>query len=135
MYQSLHLKPLKLNPVKTKQYRNKFEAQAAEVLGDLCGYETKKVPYTTHRSYIPDFVGPKGDIEILIEAKGFFRVGDVQKYKAIRDCLTKKQQLVFLLYNPKKKLRKGSKMTMAEWCIKENFSWYTLENIANVFIK
>tara|TARA_B100001167_G_C16722107_1_gene281698 strand:- start:449 stop:814 length:366 start_codon:yes stop_codon:yes gene_type:complete len=119
--------------VKTPKYRNKFEAQAAEVLKDLCGYETKKIPYTIHRNYIPDFVGMKGKFEILIEAKGFFRVGDVQKYKAIRDSLPKKKQLVFLLYNPNKKLRKGSKMNMAEWCDKEGLKWYTLENIVDVF--
>ena len=68
-----------------------------------------------------------------MEAKGFFRVGDTQKYKAIRDSLPKKKQLVFLLYNPNKKLRKGSKMTMAEWCEKEKFKWYTLEDITDAF--
>ena len=77
----------------------------------------------------------KNKIDILVEAKGYFRVGDTQKYKAIRDSLPKKRQLVFLLYNPNKKLRKGSKMNMSEWCEKEGFKWYTLEDITDAFIK
>ena len=118
-------------------YRNKFEETAGLLLKDYCEYEPEKVPYTVHRKYIPDFVGrnDKNRIDILVEAKGFFRVGDTQKYKAIRDSLPKKKQLVFLLYNPNKKLRKGSKMTMAGWCEKEKFKWYTLEDITDAFIK
>lgn len=119
--------------MKTKKYRNKFEENAAEVLGDLCRYEPKQVPYTVHRNYIPDFVGMRGNTEVLIEAKGFFRVGDVQKYKAIRDSIDKSQELIFLLYNPNKKLRKGSKMTMAEWCSKEKIKWYVLGDITDAF--
>jgi hypothetical protein len=115
------------------KYRNKFEAQIAEVLGDLCSYESKQIPYIVNRIYIPDFIGMRGKFEILVEAKGYFRVGDIQKYKAIRDSLPKKKQLVFLLYNPYKKVRKGSKMNMAEWCDKENMKWYTLENIKDAF--
>ena len=115
------------------KYRNKFEAQIAEVLGDLCSYESKQIPYIVNRMYIPDFIGMKGKFEILVEAKGYFRVGDIQKYKAIRDSLPKKKQLVFLLYNPDKKVRKGSKMNMAEWCEQENMKWYTLENIKDAF--
>mgnify|MGYP003135666067 FL=1 len=117
------------------KYRNNFEKTAGLLLKDHCKNEPEKVPYVVHRNYIPDFVGrnDKNRIDILVEAKGFFRVGDTQKYKAIRDSLPKKKQLVFLLYNPNKKLRKGSKMTMAEWCEKEKFKWYTLEDITDAF--
>ena len=109
------------------KYRNKFEAQIAEVLGDLCSYESKQIPYIVNRMYIPDFIGMRGKFEILVEAKGYFRVGDIQKYKAIRDSLPKKKQLVFLLYNPYKKVRKGSKMTMGQWCDKEGFAHFTVK--------
>ena len=68
-----------------------------------------------------------------MEAKGFFRVGDTQKYKAIRDCLNASQQLVFLLYKPDKKIRKGAKLSMSEWCDKEGLKWYTLWDIKNAF--
>ena len=115
--------------MKTKKYRNKFEEQTGIILGDLCKYESIQVPYVTHRHYTPDFIGGN----ILIECKGFFRVGDVQKYKAIRDSLSKKQELVFVLYSPLKKLRKGSKMNMSEWCEKEGFRWFVIGNILDVF--
>ena len=115
------------------KYRSKFEQDAAVILKGLCTYETHKVPYTVHRNYIPDFIGKKGNVEVFVEAKGFFRVGDTQKYKAIRDCLKFSQQLVFLLYNPDKKIRKGAKMSMSEWCDKEGLKWYTLWDIKNAF--
>ena len=118
------------------KYRNKFEEEAAGVLGDLCTYESKKVPYTVHRNYIPDFIGVSkltGD-EVLVEAKGYFRVGDIQKYKAIRDSLNSHQRLVFLLYSPTKKIRKGSNMDMSQWCDKENMKWFTMKDIRNAFI-
>ena len=107
------------------------------MLKKYCKYEAEKVPYVIHKNYIPDFVvrNDKNKTDILVEAKGYFRVGDTQKYKAIRDSLPKKRQLVFLLYNPNKKLRKGSKMNMSEWCEKEGFKWYTLEDITDAFIK
>ena len=123
--------------MKTKKYRNKFEEQTALVLGELCKYEPCRIPYVTHRHYIPDFVGGN----FIIECKGFFRVGDVQKYKAIRDSLNEERdrrgsigyELVFVLPNPRKKLRKGSKMNMSEWCEKEGFRWFTVDTIRNVF--
>ena len=76
------------------KYRNNFEKTAGLLLKDHCKYEPEKVPYVVHRNYIPDFVGrnDKNRIDILVEAKGFFRVGDTQKYKAIRDSLPKKKQ-------------------------------------------
>lgn len=121
--------------MKTKPYRNKFEKSTAEVLKGLCEYEPEKIPYTVFRNYVPDFVGKdKTGKKILVEAKGFFRVGDVQKYKAIRDSLINFNcELIFVLYSPKKKLRKGSKMNMSEWCTKEGFRWFTVEDVVNAF--
>ena len=117
------------------KYRNKFEKEAAEALKGLCSYEPRKIPYITHRNYTPDFVGKSkvSNKEIIVEAKGFFRVGDLQKYKAIRDSLKPYQELVFLLYSPKKKVRKGGKMNMHQWCTKEGLRWFTLENIREAF--
>ena len=45
-------------------------------------------------------------------------------YKAIRDCID--TELIFVLSDPNKKLRKGAKMTMGQWCEKEGFKHYTL---------
>ena len=111
---------MKTNTIK---YRNNFEADIGEKLVDW-NYEPYQIPYVTKRKYIPDFT--KGNI--LVEAKGYFRVGDTQKYKAIRDSLFS-QELVFVLTNADKKVRKGSKITMGEWCDKEGFKWFTLKTL------
>ena len=111
---------MKTNTIK---YRNNFEANIGEKLVDW-NYEPYQIPYVTKRKYIPDFT--KGNI--LVEAKGYFRVGDTQKYKAIRDSLFS-QELVFVLTNADKKVRKGSKITMGEWCDKEGFKWFTLKTL------
>jgi hypothetical protein len=123
---------------KKTKYKSKFEERTAEVLKGLCKYEPKKIGYIIKRNYVPDFVGKNKknkSVEIIVEAKGFFRVGDTQKYTSIRDCLPKDKKLVFLLYRPTTKIRKGAKMTMAEWCEKEGLEWYTLDNIKDAFTK
>jgi len=117
-----------------KKFRNKFEATAAEVLKGLCRYEPFLVPYITERNYIPDFVGTGSNGKtLLIECKGFFRVGDIQKYKAIRNSIQDEQELVFVLYDPNKKTRKGGKMTMSSWCEKEGIRWFTVDTIKDAF--
>ena len=115
-----------------KTFRNPWEASIAEALTGLCRYEPFVLPYITHREYTPDFVGDsKTGKEVIIEAKGFFRVGDTQKYKAIRDSLTPNQVFVFILYDPNKKVRKGGKMTIAQWCDKEGIKWFLAEDAAD----
>ena len=107
----------------TIKYRNNFESDVGD---ELVGwsYEPYHIPYITKRKYIPDFT--KGNI--LVECKGFFRAGDTQKYKAIRDSLHS-QELVFVFTNSNKKVRKGSKITMGGWCDKEGFKWFTKETL------
>ena len=107
----------------TIKYRNNFESDVGEELVDW-SYEPYQIPYVTKRKYTPDFT--KGNI--LVECKGYFRVGDTQKYKAIRDSLYT-QELVFVFTNSNKKVRKGSKLTMGEWCDKEGFKWFTKETL------
>ena len=116
------------------KYRNKFERECGEALAGLATYEPRKINYVVHKKYLPDFMGlnQNGDT-IMVEAKGYFRVGDTQKYKAIRDSLHVYEHLVFLLYSPTKKIRKGAKMNMGEWCEKEGLRWFTLEDISNAF--
>ena len=110
------------------QYRNKFEEEVGAILGNSFHYERHKIPYVIHRNYIPDFV----NVHTIVECKGFFREGDVQKYRAIRNSLVPPDELIFVLYKPTKKVRKNGKITMSEWCEKEGFKWCTLENIKNV---
>ena len=89
-------------------------------------YEPFDVHYIMHRKYKPDFVHARPGT--LLELKGFFRTGDTMKYKAIRDCIAPYRELIFVLSDPNKKLRKGDKMTMGQWFDKEGFKHYTLND-------
>tara|TARA_A100001015_G_C14918928_1_gene683500 strand:- start:390 stop:776 length:387 start_codon:yes stop_codon:yes gene_type:complete len=105
-------------------YRSGLESVIAQALaGHGFKYEPFSVPYVTHRKYTPDFVKGK----YLIEAKGFFRAGDTMKYKAIRDCID--GELIFILSDPYRKVRKGSKMSMGQWCEKEGIAYFGVPDI------
>ena len=114
----------------TKPKRNKFRSAlekefSKEVAKKGFLYEPYDIPYTVHRKYKPDFVNEEK--KVMVEVKGFFRIGDTLKYKSIRDTiLVDNWELVFLLSNPNKKVRKGGKITMGQWCDKEGFKHYTL---------
>jgi len=94
-------------------------------------YECTHFPYTVQRKYLPDFYWKARGI--VIECKGFFRDGDTLKYCSIRDSLPEGHQLIFVLSDPNKKVRKGGKITMGGWCDKENIKYYTLENLEELF--
>jgi hypothetical protein len=36
---------------------------------------------------------------------------------------------VFVLMKPEKKVRKGAKLTMAQWCDKEGILWYDISTL------
>ena len=109
-----------------RKFRSTFEDDVSKILKEF-DYEPFTVPYTISRSYRPDFVDSSG--ACLVECKGYFRDGDTKKYTSIRDSLPEGQELVFVLMQPNKKIRKGAKMTMSEWCDKENILWYTIETL------
>ena len=114
---------------KSSSYRSGFEADIAQTLRNLkvdFKYESLDIPYQIPKTYKPDFELPNG---VLVEAKGFFRAGDTQKYKAIKNCLPPDKTLVFILMKPNQKVRKGTQITMADWCTKEGFLWYTIGNL------
>lgn len=111
---------------RSAKFRSTFEEDVAKILKDF-SYEPFTVPYTISRSYRPDFVDPSG--AYLIECKGYFRDGDTKKYTSIRDSLPEGQELIFVLMSPNKKIRKGAKMTMSEWCDKEGILWYNIETL------
>jgi len=113
---------------KNDYYRSGLEGKVAKLLPKSFEYEPFAIEYVTHRKYTPDFVHEN----ILIEVKGFFRVGDTQKYKAIRDSILGTGELVFLLADENKKVRKGSKMTMGQWCVKEGIKHFDVKHIENL---
>jgi hypothetical protein len=111
---------------KKSRFRSTFEDDVSKVLKEF-DYEPFTIPYTISRSYRPDFVDSSG--LSLVECKGYFRDGDTKKYTSIRDSLPEGQELIFVLMQPNKKIRKGAKMTMSEWCDKEGILWYTIETL------
>jgi len=111
---------------KKSTFRSTFEEDVAKILKEF-NYEPFTVPYIISRSYRPDFVDPSG--LYLIECKGYFRDGDTKKYTSIRDSLPEGQELIFVLMQPNKKIRKGAKMTMSQWCDKERILWYNIETL------
>ena len=117
-----------LRSKKKEPFKSKFRSGLEKTFAALYPkkefvYEPFDIPYTTHRKYKPAFVHPPTGK--LIECKGFFRQGDTLKYKAIRDCSDK--ELIFVLSDPFKKVRKGAKITMAQWCDKEGFKYFTVQ--------
>ena len=103
------------------KYRSGLERAFAEKTKGF-DFEPFDIPYIVERNYKPDFVKGK----FIIECKGFFRSGDTQKYKAIKKCTEGDYELIFVLSDPYKKVRKGSKMNMGEWCEKEGIKHFTL---------
>ena len=116
----------KANKNKYGIYRSGLEKDfAKEASRGAFEYEPTRMPYIVKRTYIPDFVHKSTGT--LIECKGFFRAGDTLKYKSIRDTIN--EQLVFVLSDPNKKIRKGSKMTMGQLCEKEGFPYFTVNQM------
>ena len=111
---------------KKSAFRSTFEEDVSKILKGF-DYEPFTVPYVIERNYRPDFVHNASST--LVECKGYFRDGDTKKYTSVRDSLPTGQQLVFVLMQPNKKIRKGAKMTMSQWCDKEGILWYTLNTL------
>jgi len=85
-------------------------------------YEQHRIKYTkpaTSHTYTPDFKLPNG---IFIETKGRFLTDDRKKHLLIKEQYPN-LDIRFVFQNSKAKLRKGSKTTYADWCIKHGFKF------------
>ncbi len=85
-------------------------------------YEQHKIAYikpATNHIYTPDFRLPNG---IFIETKGRFVLEDRKKHLLIKQQKPE-LDIRFVFQNSKNKLRKGSKTTYADWCIKNGFQY------------
>lgn len=90
-------------------------------------YEPFRIPFTVpvqDRHYTPDYVLPNG---IVIESKGRFTPEDRKKHICIRDEYGEDLDLRFVFNNPRGKLRKGSKTSYADWCVKNGFLFASQE--------
>ena len=106
-------------------YRSGLEDKVATYLKELnikFSYESLKIEWEdlTYRTYTPDFILNNG---IIIETKGRFLMADRRKHLCIKKQHPK-LDIRFVFENSRKKLRKGGKMTYAQWCMRNNIQFY-----------
>jgi len=85
-------------------------------------YERERLKYVQpviHRSYLPDLYFPSTNV--YVELKGRFTIADRKKHLWIRDSTD--YDIRFCFQNSRVKIRKNSKTSYADWCIKNNFDW------------
>ncbi len=84
-------------------------------------YEERKIGYLLKedKKYTPDFELPNG---IIIEAKGRFKPDDRKKHLLIKQQHPE-LDIRFVFSNSNDKIRKGSKTSYADWCIKNGFKY------------
>lgn len=117
-------------------FKSKYELDVynnVEENGFSVDYEPFSIPYLVKGNYFPDFILPNG---IIVETKGYFdsrsraKMVAVKKHNPHLDI-----RMVFM--NSRNKLRKGSKTTYADWCIKYSYpyadgmiplEWFTENN-------
>lgn len=106
--------------------RNKFEQSVVDCLTKnkaLFQYEEVKLPYVLEKMYLTDFsVYDKktGNLKLFIEAKGYMDVASQVKMRAVKKAHPD-ADIRFLFQNATKKVRKGSKLTYADWATKYGF--------------
>jgi|TARA_R110000744_G_scaffold239656_3_gene357038 hypothetical protein len=81
-------------------------------------YEAMKIQWVDFsiRSYTPDFVLDNG---IILEVKGFWSTADRRKHVEIKTQHTH-LDIRMVFENSRRKIRKGSKTTYADWCKKKD---------------
>jgi len=101
------------------------------VLKDI-EYHPDPISYTVPATYTADF--KYGNI--LIEVKGFLRVGQPKMYRCIAEkCEELGFEFVFLFENPEKKMvgarkrKDGTVLTLGEWADKVGIRWFTEDTI------
>ena len=108
-----------------KGFRSGLEERVSEqlaFLGIVDCYETTKIPFLQpekRRTYTPDFILPNG---IVVETKGFFTTQDRQKHLWVKEQHPH-LDIRFVFTSSKSKIRKGSKTTYADWCVKHGYTY------------
>lgn len=116
-----------------KPYRSGLEAAIAVGLTKAkvkFEYEKLKVPFTQpeqQRVYIPDFVLKKGKkVLCVIEAKGKLDSDGRKKLLWVKEQ-NPNLNLKILFQRANNKIRKGSKVTYADWATKHGFEYADFE--------
>lgn len=106
-------------------YRSGLEEKVASQLKKAkikVEYESTKIEYTKPESrhiYTPDFCLPNG---VIIETKGRFTLEDRKKHLLIKEQMPW-LDIRFVFSNSRGKIRKGSKTSYADWCVKNGFKY------------
>lgn len=111
---------------KVGKERPKFKSKFEEWIWDLAEkynqpleYETKRLPYTLRKTYIPDFTLPNG---IIVEAKGRFDGQMREKMLAVKKA-NPSLDIRFVFQRANNKLSKRSKTQYWEWAEAHDFQW------------
>lgn len=110
---------------KPPKFKSKFENLIWNTLKDKgvqVEYEPDKLRYTipsSDHNYLPDF---KLRDNVYIETKGIFSYEDRVKMLLIKEQHPDKTIYICFM-NAKNPIRKGSKVTYADWCEKHGFEY------------
>lgn len=112
------------------KYRSGFEEKVAGLLGKKWKYEPETISYTIQSDYLPDFVFYGKKNKIYLEIKGRFRATELKKYKAVNEsCIMLGYEFIICLQKPDLPIRKGAKLTHAEWCTKNRIRWVAVSDL------
>jgi hypothetical protein len=102
------------------KFRSGYERTIYETLteaGLTAEFEPCKLAYLLRGNYIPDWRLPNG---IYVESKGYFDSRARAKMLAVKKH-NPDLDIRFVFMDSRKKLRKGSSTTYADWCNKYGF--------------
>lgn len=102
------------------RFRSKYEERIwkdAKKRKKKIKFEAEKLSYTLSCNYVPDFILPNG---VYVEAKGYFDSRARSKMIAVKKC-NPDLDIRMLFMDSRKKLRKGSESTYADWCLRHGF--------------
>jgi len=125
---------------------SKFEEKLKNGIFKDLEYHPEKIAYVMYHTYEPDWVfeeevendrGEQYVFKTYIEAKGAFReASEMAKYVAVDKTLDHdREELVFLFMKPdapiyfRAKRKDGSRMSHADWCIKNKFRYFSEKTI------
>ena len=109
------------------KYRSKFETRVITKLKRRRVkfiYEKERLYFiqpAIERSYLPDLYFPQ--TKIYVELKGLFTLDDRKKHLWLREDTNSYYDIRFCFQNAKNKIRKNSKTTYIDWCVKHEFRW------------
>ena len=121
-----------------KGFDSKLELELSKGCLKGCSWKPDPIDYIVRKKYNPDC--RYGDI--LIEIKGRFRTtAEASKYKWVRKHLMPNEELVFVFANPNLKMpnvrrrKDGTYQTHADWADKNDFVFYSREDVPTTWSK